>query len=145
MRAATLRSSRVAARAPAASGPSGRTTRVSAATAAGTPGGANRRPSGSRSTVTASCQPWKWSRSLAIRSRPLAARARRRASIVASVPDEVKRTRSTEATMAAIRSAQSISSSLPAPKWVPRSTWARTAPTTAGWAWPSSRAPWPMV
>jgi hypothetical protein len=65
--------------------------------------------------------------------------------MVASVPEEVKRTLSTDGIDAAIRSAHSTSRRLPAPKWVPRCSCRSTASTTVGWAWPRSRAPWPMV
>ena len=41
-----------------------------------------------------SCQPWKWVRKRTTFRRPVAARATRSARWVASVPDEVNRTRS---------------------------------------------------
>ena len=68
--------------------------------------------------------------------RPVTARAARIANIVASVPEFVKRTRSTGLIRRTSSSASAISSSLGAPKAEPRRTWASTASTTAGWAWP---------
>src|SRR5438874_895551 len=61
----------------------------------------------------------------------------------ASVPDEVKRTRSAEGISRITASAQRISSSWLAPKWVPRSSWACTAAMTSGRQWPSNIAPCP--
>ena len=46
------------------------------------------------SGLASSCQPWKWPASLSTRLRPVKPRATRSASSVASVPLEVKRTRS---------------------------------------------------
>ena len=74
---------------------------------------------------------------------PVKARASRTAIRVASVPEEVKRTRSAEGTSFRTHSAQAISVSWLAPKWVPRSICWLTASTTLGWEWPSSSAPWP--
>ena len=80
---------------------------------------------GSRSTGSAtpglasSCQPWKCPASLSTRLRAVKPRATRSASSVASVPLEVKRTRSALGTSATMRSAQSASSTLLAPKCVP--------------------------
>ena len=53
-----------------------------------------------------SCQPWKWVRTRMIFVRPVAVRARRSPSRVASVPEEVKRTFSAEGTRAWIFCAQ---------------------------------------
>jgi hypothetical protein len=63
-------------------------------------------------------------------------RATRSALIVASVPEETKRTFSTEGMCRTMRSASSTSAAQGAPYDVPRSAAARTASTTAGWAWP---------
>src|SRR4249919_3856518 len=68
--------------------------------------------------------------------RPVNARAARIANIVASVPDEVKRNRSSDGTRRRISSASSTSVSVGAANAEPRRTWASTAATTAGWAWP---------
>ena len=78
-----------------------------------------------------------------IRSRPVKARARRSAISVASVPDEVKRTRSADGTRRWTASAQAISSAWLAPNWVPRDSAAVTAAVTTGLPWPRIRAPWP--
>ncbi len=67
-------------------------------------------------------------------------RARRIADIVASVPEETKRTRST-GVRATISSASSTSGSVGVPYDVPRDTAAATAACTSGWAWPSSIGP----
>ena len=75
----------------------------------------------------------------------MAARATRSASSDASVPLEVKRTRSAEGTSRITSSAQSHSSSWFAPGWKNLPAWARTADTTSGWLCPSSSAPWPMT
>ena len=71
----------------------------------------------------------------------MAARARRIALIVASVPDEVMRTISTDGTRRAISSARSTSPCVGAPNVVPRSAAATTAAMTAGWAWPWMSGP----
>ena len=68
--------------------------------------------------------------------RPVTARAARIANIVASVPEFVNRTRSTESIRRTSSSARAISSSLGAPNAEPLRTCASTAATTAGWAWP---------
>ena len=57
---------------------------------------------------------------LTIRARPVAARASRTALIVASVPELTKRTISTDGTIRVTRSASRTSSSVGAPKDVPR-------------------------
>ena len=98
------------------SGASEGRTRTVSPTAPGTPEGSRGAPAGPSPATTESPHPWKCSAILATMSRPVAARASRSASMVASVPDEVKRTRSTEGTAAAIRSAHSTSRRLPAPK-----------------------------
>ena len=64
------------------------------------------------------------------------ARAARRANIVASVPEFVNRMRSIDGTRPRISSASSISASVGAANAEPRRTWASTAATTSGWAWP---------
>jgi hypothetical protein len=56
---------------------------------------------------------------LTISSRPVAPRAKRIADIVASVPDETKRTRSQLGTRSQMRRASSVSSSLGVPNDVP--------------------------
>jgi hypothetical protein len=71
--------------------------------------------------------------------RPVNARAARIANIVASVPEFVKRTRSTESIRRTSSSAKAISSSLGAPKADPLRTCVSTAATTAGWACPRIR------
>ena len=65
-------------------------------------------------------------------SRPVAARARRIALIVASVPEFTIRTISAPGTRAAISAAISTSASVGAPKLVPRAAAAVTASITAG-------------
>ena len=61
--------------------------------------------------------------------------------MVASVPDEVMRTISTEATRLAISSARSTSPCVGAPNVVPRCAAATTAAITSGWAWPWMSGP----
>ena len=77
--------------------------------------------------------------------RSVYARARRAASSVASVPEEVKRTFSAEGMSCTTRRAQSASNAWLPPRWVPLPTCSATAAVTAGWACPSSRDPWPMT
>ena len=60
--------------------------------------------------------------------------------MVASVPEETKRTRST-GVRPTISSASSTSASVGAPYDVPRESASRTAAITSGWAWPSSIGP----
>ncbi len=67
-------------------------------------------------------------------------RASRIADIVASVPDDTKRTFSTEV-RETISSASSTSGSVGVPYDVPRATAACTASSTSGCAWPSSIGP----
>ena len=62
-----------------------------------------------------SCQPWKCPRNRNSFVRPVAARANRNAISVASVPEDVNRTRSALGTMLHTRSAQRTSSSWHAP------------------------------
>jgi hypothetical protein len=78
-----------------------------------------------------SCQPWKcpWKRSNV--ARPVNARARRTAIIVASVPDDVKRTRSADGTSRWMARAHSTSRLWLAPKCVPASNASLTACLTA--------------
>ena len=71
----------------------------------------------------------------------MCARASRTALITASVPDETNRTCSSEGTAAHSACASSSSSSVGAPKVVPRSAAAETAATTSGWAWPAISGP----
>ena len=66
----------------------------------------------------------------------MAARARRSALIVASVPDEVMRSMSTAGIRAPTSSASSTSPPVGAPNVVPRAAASATASSTAGWAWP---------
>ena len=56
-----------------------------------------------------SCQPWKWPLKRSSVSRPVKARASRTAISVASVPEEVKRTRSADGTRRWMARAQAIS------------------------------------
>ena len=86
--------------------------------------------------ITRSWVPWYERSNLATSGRPVNARAARIANIVASVPELVKRTRSIEGTRRISSSASSTSVSVGAAKADPRRTWASTAATTAGWAWP---------
>ena len=95
--------------------------------------------------LASSCQPWKWPASLSTRLRAVKPRATRSASSVASVPLDVKRTRSALGTSATMRSAQSASSSLLAPRCMPSPACRRTASTTAGCEWPATSAPWPIT
>ena len=60
--------------------------------------------------------------------------------MVASVPEETNRTRST-GVRATISSASSTSGRVGVPYDVPRATASRTAASTSGWAWPSSIGP----
>jgi hypothetical protein len=76
-----------------------------------------------------------------MRLRPVAARARRIAHMVASVPEFTKRRRWTLGSALQISSAISTSACVGAPKLVPREAAARTAFTTAGWAWPRISGP----
>ena len=76
--------------------------------------------------------PWYAPANRAITSRPVCARATRRANIVASVPELANRIRSIDGTRPTISSASSISSSVGAAKADPRRSWASTAATTAG-------------
>jgi hypothetical protein len=66
----------------------------------------------------------------------VAARARRSALIVASVPEEVMRIISTPGMRRATSSASSVSPAVGAPKLVPRAAAAVTAATISGCAWP---------
>jgi hypothetical protein len=61
--------------------------------------------------------------------------------MLASVPEEVIRTISTEGTRRAISSASSTSASVGAPNVVPCSAAATTAASTSGWAWPKMSGP----
>jgi len=71
---------------------------------------------------------------LRIASRPVTARATRSALIVASVPDETKRTISTLGNASTISSASSVSSGDGMPYDVPRWSCRAIAATTAGCA-----------
>ena len=68
-------------------------------------------------------------------------RATRSAKKVASEPVEVKRTCSAHGTARQISSASSMIGSVTMKYVVPPSSCARTAATTAGWAWPSTIGP----
>ena len=61
--------------------------------------------------------------------------------MVASVPEETKRTFSIEGTWRTTRSASSTSAAQGAPYEVPRCAASTTASTTAGGAWPRIRGP----
>ena len=74
-------------------------------------------------------------------SRPVKPRATRRALIVASVPELTMRTSSTDGSASQMRRASSLSSSVGAPKLVPRSTCAWSRPTTSGWPQPRIMGP----
>ena len=74
-------------------------------------------------------------------SRPVKPRARRIALIVASVPELHIRTDSIDGTMAQMRSAISVSSSVGAPNDSPFSAATCTAAMTSGWACPSTIGP----
>jgi hypothetical protein len=71
-----------------------------------------------------------------ILSRPVAPRASRTADIVASVPEETKRTFRIDGTAATTASAISLSRSVGAPKLVPSSRARVTSARTVGWPWP---------
>ncbi len=117
---------------------------VSAVTAVGTPG-----VDGMASVATpepalassASAWPWYPPANFRMRSRFVNARASRSALIAASVPDETRRTRSTDGNASTISAASSTSASVGAPKLVPRNAAARTASTVSGSAWPKSSGP----
>ena len=64
------------------------------------------------------------------------ARAARIANIVASVPEFVNRSRSTDGSRRRISSASSTSTSVGAANAEARRTWSTTASTTAGCEWP---------
>jgi hypothetical protein len=66
-----------------------------------------------------SCQPWKWPLKRSRVSLPVKARARRTAIRVASVPEEVKRSRSADGTRRLTALAQPISRGWLAPNWLP--------------------------
>jgi hypothetical protein len=68
--------------------------------------------------------------------RPVAARASRSADIVASVPEETRRTISSDGTASTMRSASSTSASVGAPYTVPRRSARSTASSTTGWRCP---------
>src|SRR6478735_4532185 len=76
-----------------------------------------------------------------IRLRPVKPRASRTAVMVASVPVDTIRRRSTAGTRSWTMAARLASSGVEAPKESPRSTAAWTASSTAGWAWPSRAGP----
>ncbi len=76
-----------------------------------------------------------------MRSRLAKPRASRSALITASVPEETRRTFSTEGTASTISAASSTSASVGAPKLVPRSAASRTASTVSGSACPKSSGP----
>ena len=61
--------------------------------------------------------------------------------MVASVPDETKRKRSTLGTILAISSAMTISASVGAPNDSPPNAASRTASITSGWACPTIAGP----
>ena len=61
--------------------------------------------------------------------------------MVASVPEQTRRTISTEGRAATISSASSTSASVGAPKAVPRPSASATAATIAGWRWPRMCGP----
>ena len=71
----------------------------------------------------------------------VSARASRSADMAASVPDETRRTFSTDGTASTISAASSTSASVGAPKLVPSSAASRTASTVSGSAWPKISGP----
>src|SRR4051812_4653116 len=71
-----------------------------------------------------------------MRSRPVAPRARRMAAAVASVPEDTRRTFSTEGTSRHRVSASSTSAACGAPNDVPFAAAAAIAASTGGGAWP---------
>ena len=75
------------------------------------------------------------------RSRLVAPRARRIALIAASVPDETRRTISTDGTASTISAASSTSASVGAPNDVPRPAASTTADSVSGSAWPKISGP----
>jgi len=74
-------------------------------------------------------------------SRPVKPRASRIALIVASVPEDTRRTISMLGTRATSSSASSISASVGAPKVSPRAAASCTARTVSGSAWPRISGP----
>jgi len=78
---------------------------------------------------------------LTIRSRRVAARATRTALIVASVPELTKRTRSIDGISIDTRCARRVSSSVGAPKLVPRDAVAASALSSPFGAWPWMSGP----
>jgi len=71
----------------------------------------------------------------------VAARASRSALIVASVPEETRRTISTAGTRSTMRSASVVSAMVGAPKLVPLRSASVVASTTFGCAWPRISGP----
>ena len=65
--------------------------------------------------------------------------------IAASVPDDTRRTRSTDGTASAISAASSTSASVGAPKLVPRRAASRTASTVSASACPKRSGPHDMT
>jgi hypothetical protein len=95
--------------------------------------------SGVTLTITQSWVPWKAPSNFAIFGRPVNARASRTAFIVASVPEFVKRRRSTEGSRRTSISARRTSCSVGPGKDRPLSATDCTAFTTSGCAWPRTR------
>ena len=119
-------------------------TSVSAAAAAGTPGLSGRLSVAwpdPACTSSPSAWPWYPPSNLMILERPVKARASRSADIVASVPELTNRTSSIEGTASTMRPASSTSSSLVAPKAVPRNAASPSTATTAGGACPRISGP----
>jgi hypothetical protein len=82
---------------------------------------------------------------LSTRSRRVAPRASRIALIAASVPEETRRTISTDGTASTSSAASSTSRSVGAPKLVPSSAASRTASTVSGSACPKMSGPHDMT
>ena len=97
---------------------------------------------GSTENITASWCPWYEPSILTMTSRPVAARATRMASIVASVPELANRTLSSSKRRQ-ISSASSTVVGVGAAKCVPWVTAWVTASTISGWAWPAMPTPNP--
>ena len=91
---------------------------------------------------TASWLPWYPPSNLATRGRPLTPRSRRTECRVASVPELVKRMRSTESTRRHISAASSTSAPACPPSTTPRSSCSSTAARTAALPWPRIWAVW---
>ncbi len=93
---------------------------------------------------TLSAWPWYEPRNVTILSRPVAARARRMAAELASVPELAKATRSRPVSSASSSAASPVSM-VRGPSWMPRERCSRTASVTKSGSWPKRRTPKPIV